>query len=218
MFFCTNCGTTLIQNAKFCPACGTNVLATKMSKNPVEKHSNENDTGRKIVPKPERGRANNLFKDKAQDFIKEKAQNYVKEKAQGFVSKNSSQSENSTKQSTINNNSQTQNTENKNVSNKNGINKWTWIYIIINALLMILGSQSDKVMGVLIFSVLILAIVFFRRKKEKPYNWLVKIILVVQLILLFALIAESIEYISIFTLVFMGLLLANLALLFKGNN
>ena len=119
---------------------------------------------------------------------------------------------------TINNISETQTPENQTISKGKTINKWTWIYIIMNALLLILGSKSEEVVGVLIFSVIILAIVFFRRKKEKPYNWLVKIILVVQLIFLVALIAESIEYISFFTLVFMGLLLANLALLFKGNN
>jgi uncharacterized membrane protein YvbJ len=114
--------------------------------------------------------------------------------------------------------SKTKTIENNSVSNTKSFNKWTWIYILINILLVILGSQSDDVMGVLIFSVLILVIVFFRRKSEKPYNWLVKIIQVIQCVLLFALIAESIEYISVYTLVFIGMLLANILLLFKGNN
>jgi len=209
MSFCTNCGTILIKNSKFCPACGANVLAAKIGDNPLEKHSKDNGLGEKIVPKPERGRANNLFKEKAQDFIKEKAQGFIKEKAKGFVSKNISKSENSEIASELN--------VSNNKTNK-AINKWTWLYIIMNVILVLLGSQSEEVIGVLIFSVVVLGIVFFRIKTAKPYNWFVKIILVIQLILLVALIVESVQYISIFTLVFMGLLLTNLAVLFKGNN
>ena len=51
---------------------------------------------------------------------------------------------------------ETQTTENKTASIKNTINKWTWVYIIINGFLVLLGNQSEEVTGVLIFSVLII--------------------------------------------------------------
>ena len=209
MSFCTNCGTPHIQNAKFCTACGANLIVRKMDNNSLNKLSDTKDSRRKIVPKPEKGKASNLFKKQTQDFVKDKAQDFIKDKAQDFVNKNISKP---------NNKPEPLNTSEPKYKTPKKINKWTWIYIIINILLVVLGSQSDEVIGVLIFSVLILVIVFFRRKTAKPYNWLVKIIQVVQCVLLFALIAESIEYISVYTLVFIGLLLANLILLFKGNN
>ncbi|MBP9600262.1 MAG: zinc ribbon domain-containing protein [Lutibacter sp.] len=209
MKYCTHCGTELTGNTKFCTSCGTK---TEMSNGKIEK------------PLMYKGESKSL-KDKAMDFGKKSLQNdfgkQVQDGATNYVKSRleESFSSNTLKENpTINNISETQTPENQTISKGKTINKWTWIYIIMNALLLILGSKSEEVVGVLIFSVIILAIVFFRRKKEKPYNWLVKIILVVQLIFLVALIAESIEYISFFTLVFMGLLLANLALLFKGNN
>jgi hypothetical protein len=209
MSFCTNCGTPHIQNAKFCPACGANIIVRKMDNNSINKFSDTKNSRRKIVPKPEKGKASKLFKKQTQDFVKEKAQDFIKDKAQDFVNKNISKPKDKPDPSNTK--------EPKNKTPKK-INKWTWIYIIINALLVLLGSQSDEVIGVLIFSIIILGTVFFRRKKEKPYNWLVKIIQVLQIVLLFALIAESIEYISVYTLVFIGLLLTNILLLFKGNN
>lgn len=206
MSFCTNCGTPFIKNAKFCPACGANLIVSKMGDYITDTLSDDKNMGRKIVPKPEKGRANNLFKKQTQDFIKEKAQSFIKEQTQEFVKKNISQSEKPTKPSELNN------------KTSKKLNKWTWIYVIINALLMYVGSQSEEVLGVLFFSFFILLAVFIRRKKEKPYNWLVKIIMIIQLVLLVALIVENIEYISILTLLFIGLLVTNSILLFKGNN
>lgn len=209
MKYCTNCGNELKGTAKFCSSCGTKI---KISNKKVEKP---------LMYK----RESKSLKEKAKDFGKQTAQKNIEKSIQNQATKNvkskieESISTNIQKEKhTKNTVSQTQNTDNILLTEKKGINKWTWIYIIINALLVILGSQSDEVMGVLIFSIVIIAIVFFRRKKEKPYNWFVKIIQVIQMVLLFALIAESIEYISVFTLVFIGLLVINIILLFKGNN
>jgi hypothetical protein len=209
MKYCSHCGNELIGNTKFCTSCGTK---TEISNGKVEKPLMYKHESKSLKGKAISFGKNTLQKD-VQKKIQDETTNYVKSKFEETL-RSTIQKENPT----TSNISEKQNTEEKTVSNKNNINKWTWIYIIINALLVILVSNSDEVMGVLIFSVLILAIVFFRRKKEKPYNWLVKIILVVQLILLVAFVIEGVAYISTITLLFIGLVITNLALLFKGNN
>jgi len=209
MKYCSNCGHELIGNIKFCPSCGS-----------------KNETSKKQVEKPLMyKREGKSLKDKAIDFGKKSMQNDVgkriQEETTNFVKSKVEESftTKTPKEKVVKSNiTETQTTENKTVSIKNTINKWTWVYIIINGFLVLLGNQSEEVTGVLIFSVLIIGIVLFRRKKEKPYNWLVKIIMVIQLVLLVALAAESIEYMSILTLLFIGLIVANIILLFKGNN
>jgi hypothetical protein len=209
MKYCSHCGNELIGNIKFCPACGSNteVLKSKVEKPLMYKRESKSlkenviDFGKKTLQ-------NDVGKR-----IQDKTTNYVKSKVEETLSSNASK-----EKQTIKNISETQTIENKTSSINKSVSKWTWIYIIINVLLVYFGNQSEEVMGVLIFSILILGIVFFRRKKEKPYNWLVKIIMIIQLVLLVALVAESIEYMSFLTLLFVGLLLSNILLLFKGNN
>lgn len=199
MAYCTNCGTENKNNSKFCPNCGTEIAVNS-------------DKSRRRPP-PKRKMQKGVVKS-----IQDETKKYVKSKAEeSFTSK-------IPKEKVIKSGiSETRTIENKTTvsetaSSKKTINNWTWIYIIMNGLLILLNIQSDEVMGVLIFSVLILGIVFFRRKNEKPYNWLVKIILVVQLVLLLALIIEDLEYFSLVTLLLIGVLITNIILLFKGNN
>lgn len=209
MKYCSHCGNELIGNVKFCSSCGSNIEISKSQ-----------------VGKPLRyKREGKSFYDNAIDLAKKALQNDLGNRVQNetinYVKNQFEKSPTATIQNekpTANIISETQTAENKTISNEKTINKWTWIYLILNGLLIYLGHQSDEVIGVLMFSVLILVVVFFRRKSEKPYNWLVKIILVIQLIFLIALIAEVIAYISTITLLFIGLAITNLALLFKGNN
>ncbi len=209
MKYCTHCGNELIEDTKFCSSCGTK---TGISNGNVEKPLMFKGESKSLKDKAISFGKNTLQKE-VQKKIQDKASNYVKSKFEETFSSNTTQENPTTK--TI---SERQTTENKTISNKNTINKWTWIYLFLNGILVYFGYQSDQVIGVLLFSVLILWIVFFRRKNDKPYNWLVKIILVVQLIFLIALVAEGIEYISYITLLFLGLLVTDLILLFKGNN
>ncbi|MBI9040598.1 zinc-ribbon domain-containing protein [Lutibacter sp.] len=203
MSYCSNCGINNPLEAKFCPSCGTKIgieaskkhlssYKEKMYKNTIIGLKNE---GKKIV------------ENKAKEVF-----NSALSKSKNISEESQSISEVFKATKTFNNE-----VEEPNSSTKK-INKWTWIYIIITVLLLYFGNQSEEVIGVLIFSILILGIVFFRRKKEKPYNWLVKIIIGVQLIFLVALVADRLENFSAITILFIGLLITNIMLLLKGNN
>jgi uncharacterized Zn finger protein (UPF0148 family) len=206
MSFCSNCGQKLATQIKFCPSCGTKISGVtsdltspqhlkeyqeKMYKNTV---ISLKDEGRKII------------------------ENKAKETFSSFAKHKFKTSESTQPIAEVFKPAKTFNNEvNKPVSSASKINKWTWIYIVINALLVYFGNQLEEIVGVLFFSFFILLIVFIRRKKEKPYNWLVKIILVVQLIFLIALVADRLENITVITILLMGLLITNLMLLFNGN-
>ena len=203
MSFCSNCGQKLPTQIKFCPNCGTkisNIISKehqigykeKMYKNTVISLKKE---GENFI----KNKANEAFTTFAKNKFtatesKRPISEVFKPKRVNTVASKESLPEKTKK-----------------------FNKWTWIYIIINGLLLYLGNQSEEVLGVLFFSFFILLMVFLRREKEKPYNWWVKIILVVQLIFLIALVADKFEYVSAITLLFIGLLVSNFILLFKGN-
>ncbi|MDD3357335.1 MAG: hypothetical protein PHP72_10510, partial [Dysgonamonadaceae bacterium] len=108
-------------------------------------------------------------------------------------------------------------TNTKPIESQSGINIWTWIYLAINAILIYLGYRNDDVIGVMLFTIVILLLVFIRRNKPKPYNWVVKIVLILQAVVLIAFTLERIEYLNIITLLMIILFLVNLRLIFKGN-
>jgi hypothetical protein len=62
-----------------------------------------------------------------------------------------------------------------------------------------------------------LLFVFLRRSKPNPYNWLVKIILVLQIAYLVFVLQERILYHGINTLLLIGIFITDFILLFKGN-
>lgn len=203
MSYCSNCGHSLTGQNKFCPSCGTKVLGVA-----TKQHLT--------------GYQEKMYKNVAIS-LKNEGQNFVTSKAKETLSsyaKNKFKTTESTQAiSEIFKPERTDTNEEKaTMSSTKKLNKWTWIYVILNGLLIYLGYQSGEVIGVLLFSILILSIIFLRRKKENPYNWLVKIILVIQLIFLVALIVERLTYISTITLLLIGLLITDLILLFKGNN
>ena len=229
MSFCTNCGKPITGNSKFCPACSANVIVPKRGNNSEDKLSEHNDVVRNKVPTPVRGRANNLFNEKTQDFITGKAQSIVenktKETIEYYAKKKVDATENRPPISEAIKPAKTSNNASKtSVSSAKKVNKWIWIYAFLSVLLLFMGYQSERIIWLLILSVVILLLVFLRRKKEKPYNWMIKIILVLQLIFLAAFIIGEIEFMSIvsqyfsfFMLLYIGLLVSNMMLLFKGN-
>ena len=222
MSFCTNCGITVTENAKFCPSCGTNVLVAKRDNNSLDKQSEDNDIARKKVPTPVRGRANNLFKEKTQDFVTGKAQSFVENKAKeavlSYTNRKVEATENTSPISEVIKPATTSNNVSKQpVSSTKKLNIWTWIYLAFNLFLMYVGYRSDEVIGVMLFTIVILLFVFLRRNKPKPYNWVVKIILILQAVVLLVFAIEGFEYFSIITLLMVVLFLVNLRLIFKGN-
>ncbi|MDP3358625.1 MAG: zinc ribbon domain-containing protein [Lutibacter sp.] len=202
MSYCTNCGTNNPVEAKFCPSCGTKtILKTKnkyltgykekMYKNTVMSLKNE---GRNFAESKVKEAFNSLTKRPTN--ISEKTQNMSE------VFKSTKKIE--TKQT-------------DNISKAGGITIWTWIYLIINVLLVYNGYIIDTILGTLLFSVIVLLFVFLRRSKPNPYNWLVKIILVLQIAYLVLVLPEGILYLGINTLLLIGIFITDFILLFKGN-
>jgi hypothetical protein len=93
----------------------------------------------------------------------------------------------------------------------------SWGFLLVNLLLLILGYSSDSVLGILVFSLIAGFFIFLRRKKPKPVNWVIKVILILQVIGLLALIVDSLEYMGIVSVLMIFLFIVDLRLIFKGN-
>jgi len=202
MAYCTNCGYEIKENSKFCPNCGTKMktLESKIERRPPPKKRMQ-----KGVVKSLQNKTSNYVKSKIKETILPKTP-----KENLFT-----HSETKTDDIQIDNN----NTINTNKTSKNLI----LFYVLLNILLFSFGQSSDDIMGVKFFSVIILVTYFIRHKKEKPFNWLVKIILGLQAILLLSIFISSAEYLFVnffsflTTLSLLGLFIVILLLLFKGN-
>ena len=192
MSYCNNCGQSLLSNELFCHSCGTKVFA-----------SSDSGYRKQYAQKMYKNAVQSLEKE-GKSFIEKQ----VKQQIDKIIPKPGSPPK-PPKPSTQNNT--------KPIESQGGVNIWTWIYLALSLFLMYVGYRSDEVIGVMLFTIVILLFVFLRRNKPKPYNWVVKIILILQAVVLLAFVIEGIEYFSIITLLMIVLFLINLRLIFKGN-
>lgn len=202
MSYCHQCGQTLMLNAKFCPACGAKIIA-------ATKTEKRNEYAQK------------MYKNVVQSLEKQ-GKSYVEKQIKNQIDKVLPKAGNiseSTQQisEVFKPTSTHKPTQNTNTLSQGGIDFWTWVYVAINAILLYLGYRSDEVIGVMVFSIVILLLVFLRRDKPKPYHWLVKILLILQALLLLAFAMEKIEYPNINMLLMLLMFAINLRLIFKGN-
>jgi len=202
MPYCKHCGQTLMPNDKFCTSCGTKVSAKSHSE-----FKNEY--------------AQKMYKNVVQSLEKQ-GKSYVEKQIKNQIDKVLPKAGNfseSTQQisEVFKPTSTHKPTQNNNAVSQGGVDIWTWVYVAINAILLYLGYKSDEVIGVMLFSIIILLLVFLRRDKPKPYNWLVKILLILQALLLLAFAMEKIAYINSIIMLMLGMILVNLRLIFKGN-
>ncbi|AMC11025.1 hypothetical protein Lupro_07090 [Lutibacter profundi] len=200
MPFCTNCGASINNKTKFCPNCGFKIgITPKNSSEPSKK-------------KMEKGVVKSL-KNETSNYVKSKIKETVSPKTQ--KDNLYTHSEIKTDDIQIDNN----NTINTKKTAKNLI----LFYVLLNILLFSFGEGSDDIMGVKFFSVIILVIYFIRHQKEKPLNWLLKIFIGLQAILLFSIFITQSQYLFVnfisflTTLSLLGLFIIILLLLFKGN-
>ncbi len=100
------------------------------------------------------------------------------------------------------------------------------VYIALNFILKLVSPSNEEIMGIFIYTWIVLAIIFIRRNKEKPFNWLLNIFVSLQAILVFATGMMSLDYIdaggdSIGVIIILGLLILLLitivVMLYKGN-
>lgn len=107
----------------------------------------------------------------------------------------------------------------ENQSSKN----WLLIYIVVNILFVLFNAGSEEITGILIFSVIIVLIYFIRRKKDKPFNIVLKILLILQSILAFSTIMAGLEYVtsSTYSLIVFAclalLIIVDIKLILNGN-
>jgi uncharacterized Zn finger protein (UPF0148 family) len=196
MPYCSNCGTSINNNIKFCPNCGTKM---------------EN-----ISQKTEQSSKNKMEKGVVKSLKKE-VTDTVTSRLKSTISKNP------LKESIFDDSSSEIKDNNPTSGIKKSFKKLIIIYLLISIFLLILGQKSDEIIGVQYFSIFILVAYGIRHKKEKPFNWFLKIILILQLILIFSVFMTSYKYFfsSFFSLLaglsILGLFIVNILLLFKGN-
>jgi len=198
MSYCTNCGTEILNNAKFCPNCGTkvNLLESKIERRPP----------------PKRRMQKGVVKSLKKEFT-----NTVTSELKETIT------ENPFIENTINDSSFEIENERTTDITKKPSKKLIIIYLVISIFLLILGQESDEIIGVQYFSIFILVVYGIRHKKEKPFNWLLKIVLVLQLTLIFSIFMTQSEFFlyNLFSLLaglsLLGLFIVILLLILKGN-
>lgn len=213
MSFCTDCGSKLIQNAKFCPSCGANISV------PIKKESNKekNSAYDEIMHK----RVRKSIKDKVQNSVKEKTEEFVKEKTQKFVEEKFSNSKTPPKPTAT---SQSTPTTDLDKERSKKVKRWMLFYILFNIPLYFINTGDDEVTGVLIFSAAVLVgylIYALQKKKEKPYKISLKIVLVLQSLLavsgIMSYLDGSNESALVAVISFALLVILNIRIVFRKN-
>lgn len=203
MSYCSNCGTSIPAGAKFCPSCGAKI-SINQAKNYVTEYSQKMYKNAVMSLK-------NEAKNMAERKVKETIESFMP-KAEKITQQTQSVSEVFTPQKSFANEGAVP------TEQKGGINIWTWVFVVLNILLVYKGYRLNEVMGLILFSIIIGLIVFLRREKPRPYNWLVKIFITIQVVFLMALLVDRIQFLGTITLLMIGLLAVDFILLFKGNN
>lgn len=208
MAFCTNCGQSLGSGVSFCPSCGTRVAAV-----PPES---------KI-----RGYKEKMFKG-AEQRLKTTLQGQARSAAQKVFSKAAGEARRQAGEAI------SESFTSKEAVPQNpgkGVSGWIWIFLLLSIFLALLSGVSGDlafvVTGilaygigrVLILSAAILLLVLARKNKPKPMNWLAKILLLGQILLLTWILYNRImgQYFDLSALVMAALLSTDLKLLFNGN-
>lgn len=220
MAYCTNCGQPLLGSAKFCAGCGTKVLAEQIQTYATAyKEKMYKGVEQQLKISLRSYAESTLRKNISQ--LAEKGISAVLEpppppasQSPTFEKKSSPASESSSV------------TETSPVSEpvieyeeRGGVTIWTWLYLIVSVIIAVRGYLSNEVIGILFCSVIVLLLVFTRRKKAKPYNWLAKLLIVVQMFVVASILYRHVmgQYFTLTSLIFAALLYIDFSLLFKGN-
>lgn len=211
MQYCTQCGTAISSQTKFCPSCGLEMSF----KSPVVKEADH------LPEKMEKGVVKSL-QDRSEGISKAQ----IKESFNDLVPKKDALEMNADDQ-----HRQTgfpplpgkyfspPKVQGHDQDKEAGVSFWIWIYLIFNLGLGYLGYRIANVIWILAISGFIIIGVWIRKGKLKPYNWLIKIFIIGQLIILPELLYPRLQYMAIdaVTILCIGILILDLLLLFKGN-
>lgn len=223
MAFCTNCGKALGSGVNFCPGCGTRVAAAPAEVKPrgyketmfkgVEQRLKTTLQGQA------RSAAEKIFSKAAGQEIRESFGG--KSGNTGRAHPGNTSGETSRKSQPVTPKEVLPETQGK------GVSGLIWIFLLLSILLGIAGfisygnieAWAYGIGRVLSLSAVILIGVLFRRKKEKPLNWLFKILLLAQILFLGWILYNRVmgQYFDMSALVMAALLSTDLKLLFNGN-
>lgn len=206
MAYCTNCGQPLLGNAKFCSGCGSKVLSEQ-----IQTYAT-------------------AYKEKMYKGVEQQLKSSLRSYAESILRKNISQLAEKGMSAV----SETPPIEKKSIpvseplpvsepvieyEESRGVTIWTWLYLIVSVIIAVRGYLSNEVIGILFCSIIVLLLVFARRKKAKPYNWFAKILIVIQMVVVASILYRHVmgQYFTFTSLIFVTLLYINFSLLFKRN-
>ena len=223
MAYCTNCGQPLIDQARFCPGCGTKVVVEQMRtyatgyKEKMYKGVEQQlKSSLKSFAKSTVQKNVSRMTEKGFSAVQEAISNSMSEKTASAVDVKSTSKKIKTK-SVDKKSAHVSESSYEGV--KGGVTIWTWLYLIVSVFIGYREYYVNEVIGILLFSFIVLLVVLIRRKKAKPYNWLTKIIIVVQIVLVGSILYRLVmnQYFTLTTLIYAALLYIDFKLLFKGN-
>lgn len=202
MSYCTQCGNALLPKSKFCASCGTKVsqeeqtapkggYAQQMQKNAVQSFG---DAGRKIA-------GNKLHKQLTSMMPSTTATSQSTQPISEVFRPNESPDK-STAHTT---------------SSGQTLDMWIWIYLLLVALTGYLGYMSEVVLAVVLLGIIAFVLTFKRRREPKPFNFIIKAILSIQIVMAIPYVLEYISYLTPLSLAMGLLVLVNIRLVFKGN-
>ena len=205
MQFCSSCGTAISSQAAFCPSCGLQTGSQNASGNVT---NNPLQNMQKGVTKSLQDKAQQLMQQATDEQLQNtiRQTESIKEKAAAPVAAQNPR----VKQQAIQ--------EQKSTRGRH-ISFWFWIYLALNAVLACYWYRIDEVALIALLSGVSAGIVLIRSNKPRPFNWLVKLLLLAQIGIGVLLQIRWLDYILQFRLsqIIAALLLVNLILLFAGN-
>lgn len=216
MQYCPQCGTAISTQALFCPSCGLEMSL---------KNSSE-DFQNKPLEKMQKGVTKSL-QDQAQEFVENQMQQNVNELSKSvnqttekWVSEDVNSTHEFDKDPEINQPNKIENSHFQNTKNgKNYVSYWIWIYLVFNVILAYFGHRIPEVQFTLLLAIFTIIMVWIQKNNPKPYNWLVKILLLLQMAVFVLLEMRWYEFIfqSPTSILIAILFFINFIQLFKGN-
>jgi uncharacterized Zn finger protein (UPF0148 family) len=216
MKYCPQCGTAISTQALFCPSCGLEITLKNTSQ----------DFQNKPLEKMQKGVTKSL-QDKAEEYVENQAREKVNEITQS-INQSTEKWSNDTEKSNskfderpiIEESNQPIQSHNQYHNGFMGnVSSWIWGYLLLSLVLGYFGHLNPEIQLVLLFSVFTLVMVFVQKDKPKPYNWVVKLLLLLQMgvLVIFEIRMYHIGLLNAVSILVFMLFFVNFIQLFKGN-
>lgn len=210
MQYCSQCGTAISTQAQFCPSCGWEVTLKSKVESKIEEK----------IPKMEKGVTKSL-ENKTQQYV----ENQVRKSIDQIISKPTAELDevlkNQNPKPTIH--SDTLSDHKTSIQNEtrsgSNVHNMIWIYAGLQILLGYLGYKTPEILLISLVSIFVFIVVWMQKNLPKPFNWIVKSLLVFQMLIYTLLVMRWYEFLfqSRLAILIIILFFVNFILLFKGN-